>query len=109
MNLPAAGEAADPVGRQIAASINHGDAGGLRRPARIDVGDPRVGVRAAQDVGVKLARPVDVVGIGALTGEEAVVLAPAYRGSDLCHGGYSAAALTPLIAAAPALIASTML
>ena len=64
---------------------------------------------AAQNKGVKLARPVDVVGVGALAGEEPIILAAADGGADLGHGGYSAAALTPRIAAAPALIASTML
>ena len=73
-------------------------------------------VRAPQDVGVKLVRAVDVVGIGALSGQEAVILAPPDRGADRGHRGYSAAApwtlaggASPRITAAPSAIASTML
>ena len=57
----------------------------------VDAGDPRIGVRAAQDIGVELARPVDVVGVGALAGQEAVILAPPDRRSDDAHRPYSAA------------------
>src|SRR5258708_36230759 len=109
MDLPAARQTADAVGFQVLAGIDSGDARGLRRGADIDPGDTRIRVRTPQDIGVELAGPVDVVGIGGLSGEEPVILAPANGGADLCHVGYSAAALAPLIAAAPALIASTML
>ncbi len=73
-------------------------------------------VRAPQDVGVELVRPVDVVGVGALSGQEAVILAPPDRGSDRGHRRYSAAApwtlaggASPRITAAPSAIARTML
>ncbi len=69
-----------------------------------------------QDIGVELARPVDVVGIGPLSGEEPVVLAPPDWRADRSHRRYSAAApwagaggASPRITAAPSMIASTML
>ncbi len=86
------------------------------RRARVDAVDPRVGVRAAQDEGVELPGPVDVVGIGSLSGQEPVVLAPPDGLADLGHCRYSAATpwagaggVSPRIIAAPAMIARTML
>ncbi len=109
VNLPAAGKAADAVSLQLLAGVDGGDACRLCRGAGVDAGNPGMGVRAAQDIGVELARPVDVVGISALAGEEPIVFTPAYGGADLGHGGYSAAAAAPFMATAPAFIASTML
>src|SRR6185312_10581274 len=105
MDLPAAGQPADPVSRHVLAGVDRGHPRRLGRGAGVEARDPRIGVRAAQDIGVELARAIDVVGIGALSGQEAVILAPANRRSDLCHDRYSAAALVPFMAAAPALIA----
>src|ERR1043166_10241177 len=91
--------------------------------ARLDAGDPGIGMRAAQDIGVELPRPVDVVGVGPLAGQEPVILAPANWFADrrraaqsISHGRYSAATpwglaggVSPRITAAPSAIASTML
>ena len=42
----------------------------------IDCAEPRVGMRAAQDVSVQLPGAIDIVGVGALAGQEAIILAP---------------------------------
>src|SRR3954468_13189472 len=66
VDLPAAGQPADPVRGHVFAGINGHDPRCRGSGGGIDTGDPRIGVRAAQDVGVELSRPVDVVGVGAL-------------------------------------------
>src|SRR5438270_4013270 len=118
MEQPAAGQAADPFGRQVLAGEHRDDPGRRFGRAGVDAAEAGVGVRAAQDVGVELARPVDVVGIGPLSGKETVVLAPADWRADrsISHGRYSAATpwgfgagASPRITAAPSAIASTML
>ncbi len=47
-----------------------------------------MGVRRMHENGVKLARPLDVVGVVALAGDEAVVLLAAYRGADTVVPGH---------------------
>src|SRR5271170_4019026 len=116
MDLPAARQPADAGGRHVRPGVDCGHAGGRCRRRNVDAGDPRMGVRAAQDVSVELMRAVDVVGVGALSGQKAVILTPPHRGSDRGHLRYSAAAPwmlagggSPRITAAPSAIASTML
>jgi hypothetical protein len=114
---PAAWQAPDARGFEILAGEDRDHPGGRSRGARIDAVDPRIGVRAAQNKGVELTRPVDVVGIGSLSGQEPIILAPPDRLPDCRHLLYSAAAApcsgaggaSPRIIAAPAMIASTML
>src|SRR5437763_3282665 len=117
-NQPAAGQAANLILGHVLAGEDGDDAGRRGRAARVDAAEARVGVRAAQDVGVELARPVDVVGIGALSGQEAVIIAAPGRWAvrSLGHRRYSAATpwglaggASPRITAAPSAIASTML
>src|SRR5712671_4363877 len=112
IDQPAAGQAADAVLGHVLPGEYGDDAGSRGRAARVDAAELSVGVRAAQDIGVELARPVDVVGIGPLSGQEPVVLAPPDGRADRGHRLYSAAVAAgaaPRIASAPALIASTML
>ena len=85
MNLPTAGQPADAIRRHVLAGEDSGDAGGLRRGGGVDAGYPRMCIGAAQDVGVELVRAVDVVGVGALSGQKAVILAPPDRRSDRGH------------------------
>jgi hypothetical protein len=118
IDQPAAGQAADPLGRQVLAGEHRDDAGRRFGRAGVDTVEAGIGVRAAQDIGVKLARPVDVVGIGPLAGQEPVILAPPDRRADrsISHCRYSAATpwgfgagASPRMTAAPSAIASTML
>ena len=116
MNEPAAGQPADTVGHHVGRGINGGDPGGGPSRCGVDAVDAGMGVRAAQNEGVELTGAVDVVGVGALPGQEAVILAPPDRGADRGHRPYSAAApwtlaggASPRITAAPSAIASTML
>src|SRR3954470_17160790 len=114
----AGGRPPDIVGRHILAG-EHGDNPGRRcRAAGVKPSDPGMRVRAAQDIGVELARPVDVVGVSPLSGQEAVILLAPNRLSDgsVSHGRYSAATpwglaggVSSRITAAPSAIASTML
>src|SRR5207247_11433099 len=115
---PAAGQTADAIGGHVGAGVDRDDSGRRFCGAGIDAADAGVGVRASEDEGVELARPVDVVGIGALAGQEALVVAPPDRCADrsICHRRYSAATPwglggggSPRITAAPSMIASTML
>ena len=70
MDLPAARQPTDAVGDHVLGGEDRGHARGLRRRSGVDVGDPRVRVRAAQDVCVKLVGTIDVVGVGALVRSE---------------------------------------
>ena len=88
---PAAGQAADIVLGHIRAGEHRDDARRGGRAARIDAAEPGARMRAAQDVGVELARAVDVVGVGSLSGQEAVVLSPPDGRPDRGHWPYSAA------------------
>ncbi len=104
LDQPAAGQAADLVGGHVGAGEDAGDPRGLPRRRGVDAADARVRVRRAQDVGVELVGPVDVVGVAAVAGDEApVLLAPEARAdAALGHG-------QPFIARAPACTAATML
>ena len=82
MDHPAADQPADLVGGQILAGEDrhhprHGRRGGL-----VDAVDRGMGVRRAEEVGVGLARTVDVVGVAALADEVAAVLAPLHGRAD---------------------------
>ena len=116
VDLPAARQPADPVRGHVLSGIDGYDTRGRGGRGRIDAGDPRIGVRAAQDVGVELSRPIYIVGVSALAGQEAVILTPPDRRSDDAHRPYSAATpwalgggASPRMTAAPSIIASTML
>ena len=85
MDLPAAGQPADAVSHHVLPGEYGGDPGRLRRCGGVDARYPRMRMRAAQDVGVELMRAVDVVGVGALSGQEAVILTPPDRRSDRGH------------------------
>ena len=83
---PAAGQAADPGGRQIGAGEDRDDAGCRQRLRRVDGAQGRVGVRAPEQIGVGLARTIDVVGIVTLAGQEAEILLAADGGADAARG-----------------------
>ncbi len=85
MNHPAAGEAADLVGRDVVAGEDRDGARRLPRLGRIDLVDRRMGVRRAQEIGVGLAGTVDVVEVMALAGDEADVLFALDRSADACR------------------------
>jgi len=91
LDAPAAGQAADIVLRHVGAG-EHGDhAGGFCRPGGIELADLRMGMRRAQDMGIELARAIDVVDVGAAAGEKAEVFLAAHGGADavLAHGDTS--------------------
>ena len=71
MDHPAADQAADLVGRDVVAGEHRdarpGVAGAAAVSMRLIVG---MRVRRAQEIGVGLARPVDVVDVAALAGDE---------------------------------------
>ena len=71
---PAADETADLVLRDVVAGQHRDHARGLPRLGRVDTLDGCVGVRGAHEIGVGLAGEVDVVGVAALAGDEALVL-----------------------------------
>ena len=82
LDQPAADQVAQPVGLDVLAGEHGQHAGhGLGR-GLVDAADPRMGVRAAHEVGVGLAVLVDVVGVAALAGDEALVLLADDRGAD---------------------------
>ena len=73
---PAARQAAYG-GLKIGAGVDRRDTRRRQGLGRIDAGNLRMGMRAAQQAGLELAGPVDVVGVFALAREEAqVFLAP---------------------------------
>src|SRR6516164_181144 len=86
MDLPAARQTADTVGRHVLAGVYGDHPRRLPRRRGVDLPDVRMSMRAAEDERVKLARPVDVVGVGAPSGQKPVILTPSDRGSDGGHG-----------------------
>ena len=88
VDLPAAGKPALAVGGVIGAGEDGDDARGLLGLGRVDASDLRRGMGRAQDIGVGLAMPVDVVGIGSAAGEEAEIFFALDGGADalLSHG-----------------------
>ncbi len=85
---PAADQPAPPGRLDVVASEDREHARCCRRLALVDAVDLGVGVGRAHEVRVRLARPVDVVGVGPGAGDEAVVLLAPDRGADAvgCHG-----------------------
>ncbi len=82
VDLPAARQAADVVGRHVGAGIDRDHAWRLRRRRCVDAVDLRMRPVRATDIGIKLAGPVDVVGVVAAAAEEAHVLLAADGGSN---------------------------
>ena len=80
VDQPAAGQAAD--GLEVLAGEDAHDPRGLGGGRGVERLDARMRVRRAQEGGVGLARQGDVVGVLALTGQEAGVLAPLDRLAD---------------------------
>ena len=130
MNGPATDMSADFVGCDVGAGEDRNHARQASGRFDVDRFYGRVGVRRADEISVGLARPVDVVGVMTLAGNEAVIFLPAHRRADpgCCHCGflprlyfgrvfplelllYSAAFLAALLpmARAPAAIALTIL
>jgi hypothetical protein len=72
VDLPAAGDAAELA--HVVGGVDGGDAGhGLGRRG-VQAGQPRMGMRRSQDVGMELAGPLHVVHVLAAAGQEAQVL-----------------------------------
>ena len=86
VDQPAAGQAADLGVGQVGAGEDVDDAGRLLRRVELDRADARVRMRRAQEHAVGLARQHDVVGVLAVAGEEAPVLAPAQALADRVLG-----------------------
>ena len=83
---PAADQPADLVRREIRAGEDADDAGHGGRRLGVDAAQLGMGIRGAQEIGIGLSRPVDVVCIAPAPGDEAMVfLAPNGR-SDGCDG-----------------------
>ncbi len=87
---PAADEIADLVGGKLGAGEHreHARHGGGR--LGVDLPDLGVGMGRAQEIGMGLARTVDVVRVMTLAGDEALVLFAAHRRADAgrAHGGF---------------------
>src|ERR1700733_7932773 len=124
MDHPAADEIADFVIGKLDAGEHGEDARHAGRGLGVDRFDRRVCVRRTDEISACLTGPVDVVGIVALAGDEALIFLAAHRGADTgsAHGIalrqslpgriYSAALLAeppPRMARAPAAIALTIL
>ena len=73
-DTPAAGQAADIVGREVLADKDGHDSRCCLRPGGVDLLQAGMRVGRPEDMGVELARAVDVVDIGPATGEEAEIL-----------------------------------
>src|SRR4029079_16853859 len=71
---PRAGQRAGPVGGELGAAERGDDALDLPRRGEIDLADPRVRIRAADDSEPDLAGEVDVVDELAVAGDELSVL-----------------------------------
>ena len=89
MNHPAADQIADLVGGEIGTGEDRQYARHRGGRFSVDRFDRGVGVRRADEERVTLAGPVDVVGVVALTGNEAVIFLAAHGGADpgRAHGG----------------------
>ncbi len=90
MDHPAADQIADLVGGELRPGEHVDHAGhGLGRGG-VDALDPGPGMRRAHEHGAGLARPVDVVGVLALSGNETDVFLAAHRraNSGRAHGGF---------------------
>ena len=118
VDLPAARQAADIVGRHVRAGEHRHHARRLRRRRGVDAVDPRMRPVRAADERMELAGPVDVVGVVAASAEEAHVLLAADGGSNSLERHrrsspvvrpYSAATALPCISGQAAAIALTML
>ena len=101
VDLPAAGQAADALGRHVGADKHLHHARGGRRRGDIDPVDGRVRPVRPLDVGIKLAGPIDVVGVVTLAAEKADVFLAADGCADSLepHGRSSplpAALIRPL-------------
>ena len=95
------GELADAVGGGVMPGQHRNDAGRRFRRRHVDRQDAGMRVRRAQHIGLRLAGPVDVVGIGAAARQQPDVLLAPHRLADpeLVHGS---APLFPRRKAAPA-------
>ncbi len=76
------GDRLQSVGNEIAAGEHGEHAGHRQRRRRVDAADARMRVRRAHHDGIGLAGQAHVIGIVALAGDEAQVLAPANRLPD---------------------------
>src|SRR5215472_12018171 len=85
MDLPAAGKPTEAVIGDVLTAKGRDHSRRLGRRGGVDAGDASMGMRAADDKGVELMRAVDVVGVGALSGQKTEILAPPDRGSDRGH------------------------
>jgi hypothetical protein len=115
-DLPAAGHTAD--GGEVLGGEDLQHTGHRGRPGGVESGDPAVRHVRAQEDGMGLARPVQVVGVAAAAGQEAYILAALQRRADPGVLGhvilpeavlYCAATRAPPSSAAAAWIALTML
>ena len=79
---PAADQTADLVGGEIVSGEDAEHARHAGSGFRVDRLDLRMRMRRAQEIGMGLARPVDVVGIAALAGDETVIFLAADCGAD---------------------------
>ena len=84
---PRAGQRAGPVGCELRAAEGGDDALDLPRGGEVDLADPRVRIRAADDGEPDLARKVDVVDELAVAGDELPVLLARDRRADDAAGG----------------------
>ena len=82
VNHPAADQPADLVGGEVVAGEDPQHTRHRSSGLGVDLFQRGVGMRRAQEIGVGLARPVDVVGVAALAGDEAVVFLAADGSAD---------------------------
>ena len=82
MDHPATDQIADLVGCELGAVQNGEHARHARSLLAVDRFDGGVRVRRANEVSVSLARPIDVVGVVTLAGNETLVFLAAHRGAN---------------------------
>src|SRR5205823_12924804 len=95
---PAANQVADLVGGKLDAGEHRKHARHRRGSLGFDALDPGMGVGRAQEIGVALARTIDVIGVMALARHEALILFAADRRADSrrIHGDLLLGARAPL-------------
>ena len=106
---PAADQAAQLGGRHVVAGEDADDARHLLGLGRVDLIDGGMRVGAAHEVSVGLLGQVDVVGVVALAGEEAMVFLALHAGADAGSVIHVFGPPQNYMFAAPALTAATML
>ena len=89
MDEPAADEVADLVGRELSSGEHRQNARHRGGGLGVDLLDAGVGMRRAHEIGMRLARLLDIGGVVTFAGDETLVFLAAHRRADpgRAHGG----------------------